>query len=487
MSSSRAHSTGTPGPVPAAGDVPGRADTWPGPSAPWTRLLAVALIGAVVGGLLGWLAALASGDRATASATVQVLTDARGLASPLDTPPAGLDTSNFVSAELTWLDDRADEVEAGDAELSVSQVGTSDAVRIAATATTAAEAQQAVTTLLDAYVTRRQEEAAAAVQAALDAVNARIDAIGGIPEETGPLSVEVQRLLAQQSDLQAAAARVPAVVPVLRAPAEEQAAGVAPELTYPVLGAVLGAVLALAATAVWRAASPRVFDARLLVAAGAPVLLPRLPAGRLRARADRVPEGRPDDTALAAARLLAPQVLDVGTGALLVVGVDEKAGAAEVAWELAWALTAGGTPVALLSSGADGEREPAPGLVLTGLPADAAALERSVTRHRAAGRVVLLHAPALSTGLRSPELAARADQAVVVVGEGVSTLEAALAAVRDVSGQPGAALAGVAVTTSRRHGGSRGAAPAPQETAPRHAQPAGERAPAQQDTVSAEA
>ncbi|OMQ14274.1 hypothetical protein A7K94_0217795, partial [Modestobacter sp. VKM Ac-2676] len=178
---------------------------------------------------------------------MQVLPDARGLAGPLDVPPAGLDSSNFVAAELTWLDDRADEVPAGDAELSVTQVGTSDAVRIAATAPTATQAQAAVTTLLDAYVTRRQDEAAAAIQSALDAVDTRIAAIGGIPEETGPLSVEVQRLLSQQSDLQAAAARVPAVVPVLSAPAEEEATGVSPQVTYPVLGAVLGAVLALAA------------------------------------------------------------------------------------------------------------------------------------------------------------------------------------------------------------------------------------------------
>ncbi|MGY1856608.1 hypothetical protein [Modestobacter sp. SYSU DS0290] len=487
MSSSRAHATGPSGAFPTAGDVPGRADTWPGPAAPWTRLLAVALIGAVLGGLLGLLAGLASGDRATASATVQAVTDARALAGPLEIPPAGLDDSDFIAAELSWIGDQADALESGDVDLSVNQVGTSDALRIAATAPTAAEAQQAVTELLDAYVARRQETAGAAIQGALDAVAARIDAIGGIPEETGPLSLEAQRLLSQQSDLQAAAARVPAVVPVLRPPAEEAATGTAPEVTYTVLGAVLGAVLALAAAALWRVASPRVFDARLLVAAGAPVLLPRLPAGSVRSRTDRVPEGRPNDAALTAARLLAPQVLDGGPGALLVVGVDAKAGAAEVAWELAWALASSGTSVALLTTGVEGEREPAPGLTLTGLPADAAALEQLVTRQRAAGRLVLLHAPALSTGLRSPALAASADQAVVVVGEGVSTLEAALAAVRDVSGQPGAALAGVAVTTSRRHGGSRGEAPAAQESTPRHAESAGERAPAQQDTVSTEA
>ncbi|WP_369130682.1 hypothetical protein [Modestobacter roseus] len=487
MSPSRASGTSPTGPSPAGGDVPGRADTWPGPSAPWTRLLAVALIGALVGGLLGLVAGLASGDRATASATVQAIPDARALAGPLDLPPVGLDDSDFIAAELAWLDERADELATDDVDLSVTQVGTSDALRFAADAPTADEAQQAVTALLDAYVTRRQEGATAALDAAREAVIARIDAIGGTAVGVGPVSQEIQRLLGQQSALEAAAARVPGIVPVLRAPAEEQAAGVSPALTYTVLGAVLGAVLALAGAALWRVASPRVFDARLLVAAGAPVLLPRLPAGSVRTRADRVPEGRPNDAALAAARLLAPQLLDVGTGALLVIGVDEKAGAAEVAWELAWALTAGGTPVALLTTGVAGEREPTPGLTLTALPADAAALEQSVTRHRAAGRLVLLHAPALATGLRAPEFAARADQAVVVVGEGVSTLEAALAAVRDVSGQPGAALAGVAVTTAHRHGGTRGQTPAPQESTPRHAQPAGERAPAQQDTVSTEA
>jgi hypothetical protein len=483
-----------------------RADTWPGPAAPLSWLGRLALVGAVVGGLLGLLLGLTGGTSVTASATVEVVDDAQVLNGPLTTTNQTSVNNTLVTGELEALDSlRLAQEAATDspATLTVTQVGTSDALRISATAPEAQAATDAVTALLNSYVTARQTAAGDSVNGSLTAVQQRLDALGVLDSsESSPLTQEAQRLLAQQSDLQAAATRVQSVVPVLRQPSVDEASGTSPVVLDTILGAVLGAVVALAAGAIWRAISGRLFDARLLVAAGVPVMLPRLPAGRVRGRSHQLPARMPTPKALSASRLLLPQVLDASAApaSLAVIGADEKAGAAEVAWELAWAMSSSGVPVALLTTNAaaaarhrtadspagevtPGSEHPlAPTLTVVELPANAdpASVSAAVERQAAAGRHVLLHTPALTTGVLFSDVARFADQAVVVVGEGVSTLEGSLAAVRDVASS-GTRLRGVVVTTSRSHlGRARAGAPSPR--------PAAEEAPApRQEPVRSEA
>lgn len=475
MSSSRlpSHADTTPttagDPVAGRPTPPGTADTWPGPAAPLAWLTALALTGALLGGLVGLGIGRLSEDEVTVSASIQAVPDNRTLSGPLALfTTTAADSDDFVAAELSWLESQRARLEAasdGLASLAVSQMGTSNVVRISGSAPDADEAKAAVTELLDAYVARRQSDATAAVQAALKAVQARLDAIGPPVTDTGPVARESERLLSQQSELEAAASRVSFVVPVLEAPVVEEPAGAAPDLLHTVLGAVLGAVLLLAGGALWRATSRRLFDARLLIAAGVPVLLPRIPAGPVRRRTDQMPAKAPRAEALAAARLLVAQVVDVSAGprCLLVVGADERAGAAEVTWHLAWALSSGGSPAAVITTDTTAaadvtamERTVAPGLIVVSGPAEGSgdALRGILKRHRAAGRLVLLHVPAVSAGLRFTEMAQQADSTVVVVGEGVSSLETSLAAVRDMRTDSASVFAGAVVTTSARHLGA---------------------------------
>ncbi|MCZ2817371.1 hypothetical protein [Modestobacter sp. VKM Ac-2984] len=478
MSSSTGRPAGTD-----PGDAGTRADTWPGPAAPLAWLSRLALVGALLGGLLGLLVGVSAEEQVTASATVEVVPDAQVLSGPLPTTTQTGADDSLVAGQLEVLDALrlSQEPQPDDAvTVSVAQVGTSDVLRISATAPTAEEARQAVTALLDGYVVARQEAAGTAVTAALAAVQQRLDALGEPGAVNSPVAQEVERLLAEQSQLQGAATRVPDLVPVLRAPTLDEETGAPAALLSTVLGTVLGAVLLLAGGAVWRATSDRLFDARLLVAAGVPVLLPRLPAGRVRHRSAQVPAQLPRAGALAAARLLAPQVLDAGIRSLVVVGADERAGAAEVAWELAWAISSTGAPVVLVTTAAHahssrptasaefpGEQVHTPLLTVVALPPHDgdAVLAATVARHTAAGRHVLLHAPALTSVARFDETARHAERAVVVVGEGVSSLEDALAAVRDVASS-GPALQGVVVTTTGRHLGRE----RPQPSSPRAAE-----------------
>ncbi|MCZ2818717.1 hypothetical protein O2V63_00010 [Modestobacter sp. VKM Ac-2977] len=480
-------STGRPAGTNPGGGAPEdatRADTWPGPAAPLAWLARLALVGALLGGLLGLLVGLVAEEEVTASATFEVVPDAQVLSGPLPTTVQTGTDDSVVAGRLEVLDALrlSQEEQTDDAvTVSVAQVGTSDVLRISATAPTAEQAVQAVTTLLDGYVTARQEAAGTAVTAALDAVQQRLDALGEPGAVNSPVAQEVERLLAEQSQLTGAATRVPDLVPVLRDPTVDEETGAPAALLSTVLGAVLGAVLLLAAGAVWRATSNRLFDARLLVAAGVPVLLPRLPTGRVRGRSPQVPARLPRAEALSAARLLVPQVLDVSAGArrLVVVGADERAGAAEVAWELAWAISSTGAPVVLVSTAAHahsarpaasaefpGEQAHTPLLTVVAVPPHDgdAALAATVARHTAAGRHVLLHAPALTSGARFDGTARHAEQAVVVVGEGVTSLEDALAAVRDVTSS-GPALRGVVVTTTGRHLGRDRPQPSPPRAA----------------------
>lgn len=476
-----------------------RADTWPGPAAPLVWLATLALIGALLGGLIGALVGATGDESVTASATFEVVPDERALGNPLATTTTNTNTDTFVEGQLQALESLRQGREDDDASLAVTQVGTADVLRISATAPTADQATAAVSGLLDAYVAARQEAAGASVTAALAAVQQRLDALsvlGGTDEAGTPVGQEVQRLLSQQSELQAATTRVPGIVPVLRGPTADDASGAPAWLLSGLVGAVLGAVLLLAAGAVWRATTSRMFDARLLVAAGVTVLLPRLPAGRVRGRGRQVPNRVPNARALSAARLLVPQVTEVGRGAgsLAVFGADERAGASEVVWELAWAIASGGAPVALLTTTsaahaerpggqrrADGtERVVTSALSVVELPAqpDDDALAAAVAQQRAAGRQVLLHAPALTAGVRAHDLARHVDRAVVVVGEGVSSLESALAAVRDVSASS-APLLGVVVTTTSGHlGRSQVEAPA--------GHPAEETTSPRQETIASE-
>jgi len=506
MSSSTSRGTGAlpdgQGRHGAGGHDASRADIWPGPAAPLPWLAELALIGAVIGGLLGLLLGATAAERVSASATVEVLPDSQVLNGPLTAINQSTISDTLVTGELEVLNSLrlAQEETADDSvALTVTQVGTSDALRLAATAPSADEATAAVQTLLDSYVAGRRTAAGDAVTGSLTALQQRLDALGVLGgSANSPLTQEVERLLAQQSDLQAAQTRVDSVVPVLRRPTVDEASGASPVVLDTILGAVLGAVLALAAGAIWRATSGRLFDARLLVAAGVPVMLPRLPAGRVRGRGQQLPARMPTADALASSRLLVPQVLDISSApaSLAVLGADERSGAAEVAWELAWAMSSSGVPVALLTASARhrtssdqlpaaeslGSEHPlAPALTVVELPADAGAgsVSAAVERQVAAGRHVLLHTPALTAGVLFADVARFADQAVVVVGEGVSSLEGALAAVRDVAAT-GTRLRGVVVTTTRSHlGRARAGAPSPR--------PAAEEAPApRQEPVRSE-
>ncbi|QXG74638.1 hypothetical protein KUM42_12145 [Modestobacter sp. L9-4] len=455
--------------------VADRAETWPGPAAPLPWLGTLALTGAVIGAVLGSVLG-AGGDKSVAvSASVEVVPDAQALSGPLTTAAPGTDNDAFVARELSWLTsqvNRQDDATDSPAVLAVTRVGTSDVLQLSATAPEEADATAAVQTLLDSYVTRRQDDARNAVEGELTAVQQRIEDTGVPVVAASAQSQELTRLLGQQSDLQVAAARVPGVVPVLQAPAVDEPTGGSSTLLYGILGAVVGAVLALAAGAIWRALSPRMFDSRLLLAAGVRVLLPRLPAGRIRARRATLPTGRPSDDALTAARLLLPQVVDVSAGpqSLLVVGADDRAGAPQVAAQLAWALAEDGVPVTLVASATagipEGEATVSPAFATLGVPAgtDPAELVAAVGRELGQGRHVLLHAPTFGAGLASSALALHPGGVLVVVGEGISTLERALGAVRTVEAATSTRLAGVAVTSTGRAGGTGKPDAAPQLT-----------------------
>jgi hypothetical protein len=424
---------------------------------PWLRLAALALVGAIAGALVAGLLSGSRSAAASASASLRIVPDAQVLGGPLLAGTA--DGADFVAGELAVLDDRAADLEAtsdGALDLTVSRPDGGDVVRVRATADDADDAQTAVTGLVETYAQQRRDAATATVQADLDTVQERLDELGPVVINTSPLAAETQRLLGRQSELLAALARVPDVAPVVRAPAVDARAPDADVLLPTVVGAVVGAVLLAGAGGVARLAGRRLHDVRRLEGA-APVLLPRLPAGRTGRRTDRLPEGTlPTPAALAAARLLAPQVLghDAGPRTLLVAGASARSGAPEVAWELACGVSSGGAPVAVLAvvdeDGTPGERLAAPELTVVDLPQapDDETVAAVVRRQVAAGRHVVLLAPDLSADLDAGMLARHADRTVVVVGEGRTSLEESLAAVRIAGAAPRTRLVGVVATTT---------------------------------------
>lgn len=251
-------------------------------------LLVLLTMAAAVGAALGRLAWSLSAHPVEAAAIVRVVNDQASLSSVLTSDPnAALSAEGFVAGEVSRLGSDAFAQQLTTAlgrpvdPLTVSQVATSDLVQVS---TSDPEGDRAVATLDKAialYREGRQGAARAALAADLKATEARLTKLnasaggdGANQSTQNSIQTEIARLLAHQSDLVAAQARVTEMVPVVNAPAVVPPAGIGPGLMQPLLGAVALAFLAALGAAAVRLRDQSVRVPADLTAMGYRVLMP---------------------------------------------------------------------------------------------------------------------------------------------------------------------------------------------------------------------
>ncbi len=422
-----------------------------------TLLLSGASVGAVIGVVLGLL----SPQSTTVSALVEIRPESAILSDTLGPPLSVEQTNSLVATEVARLTAYAEDLTAAPDTVEVSQVGTSALVRISATTRHAQAAGDLVSDLVHTYVTNRRARVENSLRAQQDTVADRLQEIAAGGTATSFVQQdETERLLGRQGNLAEAVAQLDTLIPVVRSPAEEEASGASGVVLYGLGGAALGSALILGLGALWRARSARLFDARQLAAAGISLLHPRIPAGALRDRRGGVDLTPPADDAVAAARLLARQVLPTTSGpqVVLLTGVCYRSGTEAVAWSLAWAMSSDRpVTVAALSELKDVPAEgratrATPRITVVELPAgieDEPLVEtaRSATD---SGSHVLVCVPPVTGALTDRGLGGRVGVALLVVGELACTFEHALAAAQGFETDEGTAARGVVVTTPRR-------------------------------------
>jgi hypothetical protein len=319
-------------------------------------LVVVLAVAMAVGGLLGAIGWSASGHPVQAAATVRVVDDQTALASVLAGGQSTATGTDFVSGEVARLSSPAfaqalsTTLHRPVQPLTVNQVATSDLVQLSVTDVDADRAVATLNAALTAYLKGRQASAQLALAADLQATARRLDALNQQASSKDAVTVEVARLLAHQSDLVAAQARLPDMVPVVDPPAQVPDEGLSGGLLSTVVGALLlGLVAALGAAAI-RLRDQSIRTPTDLTALGYRVLMPVFDLSR---------RGSWE----ASVRVILAQLPGVyRNGALLLIAVDREAKADVVAGAMSRdPIALGLAPVGPSSVGASEASDPAAG------------------------------------------------------------------------------------------------------------------------------
>lgn len=301
-----------------------------------TPIWPATVVGVVLGAIIGTLAALSmSANAATATTLVridppvdpnQIIT---GSPMPADT------LQGYLSGEVAYLtstgfsDAVADRLGGDVPALTATQQGQAAIIAISATAPDAEDAQSAVDAALTVYGGHVYDMNKVRVQSALDAVNGAVvrlreqalaDAeLMGVPFDEAVFNDRTRDLDGTRVALESQIDRAPAIQTV-ESTVEESAVGASTRLLGGVGGALLGGLLALAATLAWRSRSGVVASPAQLQreVTPVPVIAPEVSIGKSR-------------RSLELARALYSQLPAPRTGIILVVGSSDGSGSAEVA------------------------------------------------------------------------------------------------------------------------------------------------------------
>jgi LPXTG-motif cell wall-anchored protein len=385
-------------------------------SAAWSRrAAAAAVVGVVLGGLLGLGVSRLGGSQVQASSAVLVAPDPPLLG---DGQPVNSDTAQrFVQNEIQVLSSGELRSEVATrlglrdvAPFQVTQVALTDVIQITVTAGGEGQARQIADTAATQYAADRQSGLSTRYTSAIGGVDQQAERLAGqlrtFPAATGPgqtqqlqaISAEYQQLLGQDAQLRLAAAQAAPLVQIVKQGAVTSTGG--SSSTTVGLLAMVGA-LAGAGVAVWRRRRRRViYSVRDLGQGGVQpaTVLPNLAAMRWgAARRRRLAAA---DRAMRA-HLSRLSALDGTVNPVVVVlPVGPRTGATFVARRLA--ASAAARRGAAIAEG----RERAPG----DEPGS-----RSVVR--------VVESPVLSSSGEAVRLARGADALVLVAGLGVSTYD----------------------------------------------------------------
>lgn len=318
----------------------------------WTGAVAITILGAVLGALIGLLVTATQAQTFQATTSLSVLPDP-DLDTDDSTPAVTQDATAFVQSQLVVLNGaqlgervRAETGVASSSSVEATQVGQTYVVSVVATARSTADAlaiaQRTATdydTIRTGQLTTRIDRLLASTDQQLATVrrsltNADDDnsADAPTPSQTA-LQSEFERLLSQRSSLAGVRAGVGDVVSVV-APPRETSAGLGAGARNALLGALIGAIVGLAAFTVARRSVRRIRTVGDLASLGLPVLLPVQSGRPIRRQGELL---RPDPPARLLAARLDPELT---TGdPVAFVGTSPDAGADRLSIAVAAALT----------------------------------------------------------------------------------------------------------------------------------------------------
>jgi Mrp family chromosome partitioning ATPase len=322
----------------------------------WPTVVASAAVGIIVGVMIGGFYGASKPVSYQATMALSVLPDSTVINQAAPGTPA-LDAASFIQSQLVIFNggQLAQKVQNNLAlrsrpNVSSTEIGQTYVVQITATAADSQQAVAIATMAGTAYAAERSAQLTAEITGSLTSTTsqltaaaaslaaARSPASGVTPAETA-LQSQYQQLLSQSSALQLALPQVGRVVSVL-SPASVSTGSLSTTTKDRLAGALVGALLGLAFPIALRRLVPRLRTIGDIAALGVPVLLPVLPAQRLRPwRRDR---GWPSSAGrLLGARLISPS--STIRQPLIVVGATRRVGASFVAASLAAGLAERGS------------------------------------------------------------------------------------------------------------------------------------------------
>lgn len=394
-----------------------------------TPMWPATLVGVVLGAIIGTLVALSITADAT-TATTQVRIDP-----PVDpnqiltNSPMPADTlQGYLAGEVAYLtssgfhDAVAKEL-GGDASpaLTATQQGQAAIIAIAATEPTPDAAKRTVDVALKVYGGHVYDLNKVRVQSALDAVNGAVvrlrqQAVADAATQSEPFDEAVFNERTKDLDgkrvaLESQIDRAPGIQPVETTVAQSSA-GQSTKLLGGIGGALLGGLVALGATLVWRSRSHVVSSVGQLQREidPVPVIAPVVEIGKSR-------------RSLEVARALYSQLPQPRIGVILVVGATDGSGATEVA---------------RLLHAAAGEHVSAGSLGMAELNGkDSAAVKATVDELISSGELgsVIVDGGSLTGSSQVVDIAELADQILVVTRIGHDTLDE-VAVTTNLSGAP---------------------------------------------------
>jgi Mrp family chromosome partitioning ATPase len=447
----------------------------------WRAVVSALVLGAIVVGALGALYGSTRAPNHSAQTALSVLPDS---AVSADQNAPAVDATSFVQGQLVVLNGAqlASQVQkqlslASLPSLSSKQVGQSYVVQVRATAGSSSQAASIATAAASSYAKQRSQQLRTAISSSITSTNQQLKSVsasltaaaklapttGATTPAENALQTEYQRLLTVNSGLQLSLTQVNKVVTVL-SPASVDGSSLSATTKDGLAGALLGAILGIAAVIGYRRAVPRLRSVADVDALGVEVVLPVLARG-VRGRS-RVNAGR-----LLAARVARHE--GPSPAPLVVVGATSGVGASFVAASIAAGLAERGRVLLIVADDRDIDAiEPnqveayprwADELIATaqrstvhgvwvlqfGIPAvgtsavDRRALLAEILRQAAGhGYLVVVDTACLAQSSLALELAQAGAEVALVIGQGVSRAGEVLGAV-DVLDSNAVVCAGV--------------------------------------------